>query len=105
MNLPDPLDASGNVSHYNISLFLFVLMLPMLFKTTEFIAVDNAEKRTQHLTTMRLYKKFLVVSPQRTTPIRKMKIRMQASKNFPLTKVKMHLKVTDISRTTRKHRI
>ena len=43
MNLPDPLDASGNVSHYNISLFLFVLMLPMLFKTTEFIAVDNAE--------------------------------------------------------------
>ena len=48
--------------------------------------------RTQHLTTMRLYKKFLVVSPQRTTPIRKMKIRMQVSKNFPLTKVKMHLK-------------
>ena len=43
MNLPDPLDASGNVNHLQYFPILFVLMLPMLFKTTEFIAVDNAE--------------------------------------------------------------
>ena len=78
-------------------------MLPMLFKTTEFIAVDNAENANAALDDDEIMQEVLGCKSAENDSDTENENTNAGIEKFSLNKGEE--KVTDISRTTRKHRI